>query len=595
MIKSVFWRVFILSFVLSFILFGNSIFGDFVFDDVAVVQNRADLKDSGNFFNLFISSYHQHMPKTGLYRPLTMATYAINHVVFSSSPVSFHIFNIIIHALNSFLVFWLVDYFLRSKKMALISFGLFIAHPLHTEAVTSIVGRAELLAFFWSLMTIFYFSRNNKVMAAISFLLAMMSKEVALAVLPIIFYMNGAFLNKGFRKTIKESVIFIFPIAIYAVLRFLALGKYFINNAQTTLIENQLKFSSFPERIFTALKVLSLYLWKLIWPVHLSADYSYNSISIVSNIFLSPAALLGALAILSLVFIIAWKKTRRRGLALSAAMFLVPYLVISNLLFPIGTIMGERLIYSSSLGFVLAVAIGLNSMISRKNLVFKNTGYLLLIFLMGFYGVLTHLRNKDWGDSKTLFYATAKESPNSLITRVGLAALHIRANKWEEAKEELTVAQKIYEDDSRLQNLLGVVADHEGNFKLAEEKYKRSIALNPDAINSHINLAELYLKHNQFKEAGDNFLKVIEFHPLIEHVVRFGYIQITLGNPDGALDVLEKHMGREADHSDLAAMAGTAYFVKKDYQQALAYLKKARELGHKASEIEEMIKIAETR
>src|SRR3990167_3057187 len=98
-----------LAVVLSFVIFGNGISGDFVFDDVTVVQNRPDVKDAGNFFNLFVSPYHQNTPKSGLYRPLTMATYATNHYVnslFSPSTSSgqaagFHIVNIIIHALNS--------------------------------------------------------------------------------------------------------------------------------------------------------------------------------------------------------------------------------------------------------------------------------------------------------------------------------------------------------------------------------------------------------------------------------------------------------------------------------------------------------------
>ena len=106
--------VLVVALVLSFLVFGNGIFGDFVFDDVSVVQNRGDLKDPSNFFNLFISPYH-HLTKIGLYRPFTMASYAINHyinnLIFSVSASSFklaagfHVVNIIIHALNSFLIF----------------------------------------------------------------------------------------------------------------------------------------------------------------------------------------------------------------------------------------------------------------------------------------------------------------------------------------------------------------------------------------------------------------------------------------------------------------------------------------------------------
>ena len=118
------WMVFALSAVLSFAVFGNGISGDFVFDDVSVVQNRGDLRDVSNIFNLFVSSYH-HLTKIGLFRPFTMASYAVNHyingLILSSSAgsfqeaVGFHVVNIIIHILNSFLVFWLANYLFKNK------------------------------------------------------------------------------------------------------------------------------------------------------------------------------------------------------------------------------------------------------------------------------------------------------------------------------------------------------------------------------------------------------------------------------------------------------------------------------------------------
>src|SRR3989344_9556414 len=126
-----FLAVLAISVILSLAIFGNGLGGDFVFDDVAVVKNRSDLKDYSYFLNLFTSPYHQNMPKTGLYRPLTMAGYALNHFIFGSSPVSFHIVNIILHALNSFLVFLLVKYLLKSGRIAFLSFILFLFHPIH--------------------------------------------------------------------------------------------------------------------------------------------------------------------------------------------------------------------------------------------------------------------------------------------------------------------------------------------------------------------------------------------------------------------------------------------------------------------------------
>lgn len=606
--------VFIVLLGLSFLVFGNGIFGEFVFDDVTVVQNRGDLKDPGSFFNLFISPYHQNTPKSGLYRPLTMATYSLNYNIFGSSPAGFRVVNILIHALNSFLIFWLITWLFPPKAenrfLPYVASLLFLLHPIHTEAVTSIVGRAELLAFFWSLVTVYFFAKSKKTFAAIAFLFGLMSKEIALMVLPIIFYLEIFFLNpargregsqrvftssginKNWRRAITNGLFFIYPLAVYLFLRYLAIGQYFAGDVKTTVVENVLKFVPFPERIFTAIRILVLYAEKLVWPVHLSADYSYNAVPIVKNLFSSLPSIIGLIVLMGLVVTLTLKKTRRTGYDFAATVFLFPYLMISNLIIPIGTIMGERLMYFSSLGFVVVLALFIVKLLNKRK-IYKIIGFSLLVFLVVFYGARTFIRNKDWRDSRTLFYATVKESPNSLITRTALAGVHIRADEWDLAKEQLEIAKEIYENSSHLQNLFGVVADHEGDLVLAEEKYKKSLELNPNATDTSINLAELYLKQGRLQEAGDNFLKVIDFYATTEYVMRYSYIQVALNKPDKALEVINKYFGSNLNSPDLSALAGTAYFVKKDYEQALIYLKKARELGNKVPEILQMIEIAE--
>ena len=584
--------VFVLTIILSFLVFGNGISGEFVFDDVTVVQNRGDLTNPSNFFNLFISPYHQNTPKSGLFRPFTMATYSLNHNILGSSPAGFHVVNILIHALNSFLVFWLVIWFLKSRPVAYVSSLLFLLHPIHTEAITSIVGRAELLAFFWSLTTIYFFSKSNKILSAVAFLFALMSKEVALMVLPVVFYIDIFFLNKNWRRAITSNLFFILPFIFYGFLRYLALGRYFSGGIDTTIVSNVLMSVSVPERIFTALKVLVLYVEKLIWPVHLSADYSYNAIPVVKNLFTSLPSIAGLVLLAGLVTILISQKTRKTGYGFAATVFLFPYLMISNLIIPVGTIMGERLMYFPSLGFSIFSALIIVKFLNKEK-IYKIAGFSLLIFIVVLYGTRTFIRNKDWHDSRTLFNATVKESPNSLITRTALAGVHIRANEWDLAKEQLGIARRIYEDDSHLQNLFGVVADHEGNFVLAEEKFKKSLELNPDATNSSINLARLYLKQGRLQEAGDNFLKAIDFYATAEYIIRYSYVQIALNKPDKALDMINKYFGSSLDNPDISTVVGTAYFVKKDYKQALIYLKNARAFGNDAQEILEMIKIAE--
>lgn len=591
-----------LSLVSSFVIYGNGISGEFVFDDVTVVQNRGDLKNPDNFWNLFVSPYHQNMPKTGLYRPLTMVSYALNHFIFGSSPTSFHVINIIIHALNSFLVFWLINYLFKSKPLAFLSFLLFLLHPIHTEAVTSIVGRAELWAFLWSMLAVCFWFKERRILAATYFLLALTSKESALTILPIIFFTELFLFKKKIYGIAKKFLYFVAPLTIYSGLRYLALGRYFLGDVTTTIIENPLRFMPLQERVLTAFKVLYMYLERLIWPVHLSADYSYNTILPVSS-FVDPAFITGAGFFGVLLWVLVSKRTGNRSVAegfggarpiymFSSLIFLFPYLMVSNLIFPVGTIMGERLMYFPSLGFVIVLAFGLVKLVEKGGW-FKKIGHLIIIVLVCFYGVRTFVRNRDWQNHRTLFFAALKESPNSQITRNALAGVYIRSNEWDKAKEQLGISRSIHEDNALLQNLFGVVADHEGNYALAEEKYKRSLELNPDTTVSDINLAELYLRQGRFEEAGHYFLKVINFYATAEHILKYAYIQITIGNPDGALEIIDKYFGSRPLNVDTAAVIGTAYFVKGNYEKANLFLIKSKELGNKMPEIEKMISISQ--
>ena len=581
--------VLILAFTLSFLIFGNGIRGEFVFDDTVVVEKRADLKDMGNFFDLFVSPYHRNTPRSGLYRPLTMASYALNYKILGQSPAGFHVINIIIHALNSFLIFWLVNFLFGRRKLAYFSFFLFLTHPLHTEAVTSIVGRAELLAFFWSFAAVYFFSKKQRVLSAAAFLLALWSKESAIMILPVIFFMDWAKAESKLLRILRNLRFYIFPLAIYTIFRWIALGKYIFNENMTTLVENPLKFAPIGERVATAFKVLFLYLEKMVWPVHLSSDYSYNVIKPIPSIFKSAEALFGLVFFALLIFLIFYPKTKGTTLGFGASLFLFPYLLISNLVMPIGTIMGERLMYFSSAGFVIMVAFFLYKISGTR--IGNTIALAILIAVSTLFSIRSIDRNRDWWDNRSLFEAALAESADGLLTRTSMAAVHIRNNEWEKAEQELAAAQNIYKDNAHEQNLLGIIANHKGDLKLAEELYKKSVELGENP-NTRINLANLYLGQGRYEEAGQNLLRVIEFNPVSEYVIRYAYIQITLNKPDVAIETVSRYYASRLVTADLNAVMGTAYFVKKDYQRSISYLEEAKRLGKSNQEIDAMITIS---
>src|SRR3989344_3190915 len=254
--------VFVVALSVAFAIFGNGIGGDFVFDDTAVIEKRADLKNSENFFTLFISPYHKHLPRSGLYRPVTMVSYMLNYAVLGEGAAGFRVVNIILHALNAFLVFILLKRLTNSRTIHYVVFFLFLTHPIHVEAVTSLVGRAELLAFGWGIMAVLLLLQRRPILSMGAFLLALMSKETALMVLPLLAYVSWVLNKEKLTVVVKKMWGFAIPLSGYFLLRYVALGKYVISEATTTLVENQLKFAPWFEKTFTAGKILFMYIVK---------------------------------------------------------------------------------------------------------------------------------------------------------------------------------------------------------------------------------------------------------------------------------------------------------------------------------------------
>jgi len=552
-------------------------------DDTVVVEKRSDLKNSENLFNLFVSPYHQSAPYTGLFRPVTMASYALNYAALGSDPAGFHVINIILHALNVVLVFAVLNLITHNKLLAGGVALLFLAHPIHTEAVTSIVGRAELLAFGFGMSAILLALKNSRWLGAAAFLLALLSKESAIAFLPIILYLWRWQQNWAWPVVVRRGLQLATALVPYLLLRYAALKEYIFKSDGVSFVENPLAFLPWGERIAVALKVFFLYLAKLIWPVKLSADYSYQSFSLAGNLFSSWQALVGLGILIGLVWLLIARRKSIYGVA--AGLFLFPFLVISNLFLPIGTIMGERLMYLPSLGVLIIVGLVLLRLRPQIYLT-----AIILLAIMG--GVLTVDRNRDWLTSERLLAATVAVNPNAVITRTGLAAHSLEKDDLAAAKTQLVETEKIYADYSPLQNLLGVVAAKENNFEEAERRYLRALALNSRSINARDNLVDLYLNKKDYSSAAWHLSELVKLNPSQDAVIRYAYLLLLLNQPAEAIVVAQQYLAKQPD-MNFFTILGTGYFVQQNYGAALPNLEQARSLGNTIVQINEMIEISE--
>ncbi|TSC88939.1 MAG: hypothetical protein G01um10142_561 [Parcubacteria group bacterium Gr01-1014_2] len=194
--------VFIILLLVGFSVFFNGLKGDFVHDDLLVLSHSF-FSQSAKVLNFFSEPYFEDFYQAGLYRPLTQISFRLNFL-FGSSPFSFHLVNILLHIINSFLIYLLVSKIINSdgririperspqgrSEVALFACLLFLVLPIHVEAVTSIVGRAELFSFLFGILTLLLWLDTKYFFSAITLFLALLSKESAIAVMPIIFLLN---------------------------------------------------------------------------------------------------------------------------------------------------------------------------------------------------------------------------------------------------------------------------------------------------------------------------------------------------------------------------------------------------------------------
>jgi len=426
-------------FLAAWIVYWNSLGGEFVFDDTSIIQSNPQIRglNADNLSRIFGSHYWQTAAgQGGLYRPVVILSYALNHAAGGLDPWGYHFVNVLLHALNAVLVFVVIEELFQDRRFAFWSGVLFALHPIRSEGVAYVAGRAEPLAALFFLAAWWCYLRRRWAAGAVAFLLAALSKESAFTFLLI------PVLSDVVRRRKPEPIGWAgFALAAAAALglRHAVLGG--VAPLAISHSANPLAAAPAAARLFTAVEVAGRYVWLLLFPVPLSADYSFNQIPVVTTPW-GAGFLVSAALLLGLAALLPWCLRRAPPLFLCLALFFGTFSLTSNLLRPIGTIMAERLMYLPSMGFTCALAWALSKARNRD----AATAAALLLALL--YGGRTIVRNQDWNDHLALFSSAAVVSPGSALVQANLAnALLHQARDPKGAVEHALAATRIEPSD----------------------------------------------------------------------------------------------------------------------------------------------------
>lgn len=531
------WLTFLVIVVFGLLIFGNGLNGGFVYDDNLVLSHSL-FNNPAIFLSFFSESYFEDVPQAGLYRPLTQISFAINFL-FSHKPFGFHLVNVFLHSLNSFLVFLLAIKLFNDKKLGWLVAGLFLVLPIHVEAVTSIVGRAELLSFFFGLGAIYLWIDKRYLLTAGALLLALLSKETAV-VIPVLLILFSIHFGRKFSWLWYQVISF----AIYLVFRLSALGSNSFG-VKAEFLYNPLAHVAFFSRIFTAAKVFLLYLQKIFVPYNLSADYSYNQIPVIKS-FNNFSGWVGILLLAVLIFII-FKFIRHKEKhfwAIAIAFFLLPYLVISNLIIPVGTIMGERLMYFSSFGAVLVLGWIFNKIIGLR----KYIGMAVFVILIVGFGLVTIKQNAVWATEETLMLDSYNKSPNSIITQTNLGVLML--NKDVNFTRRLSLkAYSQYPNHVKNLNLQSALAVIDKDLPKAEIFLERALVLRPYHQGTLENISRVYFTQNKLAEAVKTLETLATRYGGVGNVIFYSVAKIQIGKYQEAIEILDNYFGETANET----------------------------------------------
>jgi len=520
----------------------------------------------GNLARIFTTDYWtgagpSDAADPGLYRPLTVFTYALNYRASGLSAAAFHATNVALHAATALVLFLFAGELLGSAAAAFAAASIFAVHPIHVEAVAGIVGRAEILVALFALAAL-WVGRKPSVAAAagagLLYLLALFSKESAVT-LPLLFGLYDWTRRDQLRERGLLSVKALAPryaslasaLVVYLAFRLNAVAQH------AYVWSGWLGVPAYA-RLLTANRVLVEYLGMFLWPRTLLADYWVTDVPISRSIADAPA-LLSSILLVGLILLLATKLRRRRTLVFSIAWFLVTILPASNLFFASGLGKAERILYLPSVGLCLAVGCGILALEGRPGIRRVALAAALPAALLAL-GARTVRRNTDWRDTFTLASASLAVSPHSFLMNNLVARELVAQGHAGQAVPLLEEAIRQAPNKAKGHVLLGVAYYSDKQTDRAVAEYARALQMEPRNAEALNNLGVVYLDRGNANEALKWFNLAISTAPQYAdaHTNR-GLVYLSAGRLEEAIEDFRAAIAIDSTRPEAHNSLGVAY------------------------------------
>jgi tetratricopeptide (TPR) repeat protein len=482
---------------LAFQVYAPALSGPFVFDDTFQPYHTPDFPNALHFWIRGV-------------RPLLMFSYWINYR-FSQAPFGFHAVNILIHLLNSFLVFFIVRKLARRESPdwipAAFAAAVFLLHPIQTEAVSYIAGRSECLSvfFFLAAFAVFLYRRASEVSwpTSIAVLLlfgaAALTKEHTL-VLPALllltdYYWNPGFSFSGMRRNWRLYV----PIALAAAGGLVYVAKVLTQAATAGFGLTGLTWYQY---FFTECRAFFVDLRLLVFPAGQNLDWEYP----ISRNILDHGAIFGLAAILALAGAAIYFR-RRHPLASYGFLVYLLLMAPTSSFVPIKDPVAERRLYLPMIGILLVAIAALARMrVDRRKLAAALCGIVAVL------AIATYRRNEVWASDVAIWEDAARKSPGKQRVHFQLAHTYYTDGRCADAIAQYAEAARLEQPDYGLLVDWGLAYDCTNEPDLAVAKLREAAALEPQA-HVYTQIAMVYAKRSRWQEALEALAQAERLNP----------------------------------------------------------------------------------
>lgn len=452
----------------------NSLKCGFVFDDMSAVRDNKDLRPNNPFINIFYNDFwgtpmsQERSHKS--YRPLCVLTFRINYYFGKLDPMGYHLVNVVLHAIVCAQMFYFGLDIGLSPLLSFLASLLFATHPVHTEAVTGVVGRAELLSSIFYLLVLKLYGKSSKPSGSISWpplffsvilvTMATLSKEQGITVVGVccvyellviqklslihilkagktLLSLKFKLLPGWFWTTLLRTSFLVFSSVLLLFLRIKVMGAQL---PVFTKFDNPGSASNLTQRLLTHNFMLPLNAWLLLCPSWLCCDWTMGTIPILESPFEVRNWFTLAFYVVLISFMVSFFRIKYPSCNfLFLSMCIFPFIPASNLFFPVGFVVAERILYIPSMGFCFLVASGFMELMRISSSRSKNVLWFFVVFVVIMFMMKTHLRNNDWEDEHSIFMAGLRVNRRNakLFNNVG----HALENK-KQLKEALRYINK---------------------------------------------------------------------------------------------------------------------------------------------------------